>query len=349
MHAPVKVALVGYGLAGSVFHAPLIEATPGLSLAAVVTSDERRREAAERRYPTTPVVPTVDALPLSPDRFDLAVIATPNATHFALAEAALEAGIHVVVDKPVTTTSGEAESLSDLARRRGRSFIPYHNRRWDGDYLTVSDLVRSDRLGRILRFESRFERWRPGPPAVRSWKHDAALGGAGILYDLGSHLIDQALNLFGAPSSVYAERSRHNSSVDDDTFVALRYPAGPAVHIWVSSNAADLAPRFRVLGSERAYVKYGLDPQEEALRAGRSPTEIGWGEEAKAAWGRIGTPDGTAPVATRPGAYQDFYAAVAAHLTAGAPPPVDDRDAVAGIRVIEAAAESARSGRTVDL
>jgi predicted dehydrogenase len=224
------------------------------------------------------------------------------------------------------------------------SVIPYHNRRWDGDFLTVAELLASGRLGDIWRFESRFERWQPGAPAPGSWKSDPTLPGGGILFDLGSHLVDQVLQLFGRPSAVYAEMAAHAGPLDDDAFVALSYADGTAVHLWASSTAARLGPRFRILGSQRAYVKYGLDPQEAALRAGRLPSEPGWGEEPAEAWGEIGTVDGAEPVPTRPGAYQQFYAGVAEHLLGNAAPPVDVADAIAGLRVLEAAVASARSG-----
>lgn len=349
MPGPARVALVGYGLGGSVFHAPLIDHTEGLSLAAVVTSNPERQAAARQRYPATRIVAGMDDLLKDAGDFDLVVITTPNATHYPLAEAALKAGRPVVVDKPVTATAAEAGRLADLARSQGVSLIPYHNRRWDGDFLTVADLVEGGRLGTVWRCESRFERWRPHPPATATWKQDPAQAAAGILYDLGSHLVDQAVRLFGPPASVYAEQTRRASTVDDDVFMALDYHDGPSVHLWVSSAAAQWGPRFRVLGSEAAYVKYGMDPQEEALRAGRTPAEPGWGEEPAGAWGRLGTVEESGPLRTRAGAYQDFYAGVASHLGQGGPPPVAVADAVTGLRVIEAAARSAASRQVINL
>lgn len=339
---------MGYGLGGSAFHAPLIATTPGLSLAAVVTSDPGRAAAVKDRYPGTAVVPGVERL-LAGDPagdVDLVVVSVPNARHREVAEAAIEAGLAVVVDKPVTPTVADALHLARLAAERGVSIIAYHNRRWDGDFLTVRHLTETGRLGQVWRFESRFERWKP-VPATGTWKQDPAQPGGGILYDLGTHLVDQALTLFGPPESVYAEISGRRSALDDDAFVALRYPGGPAVHLWASSQAAQLGPRFRVLGSDGGYVKYGMDPQEDALRSGRSPTDDGWGEEPPAAWGRLGSVEGTEAVPTRPGAYPSFYAGVAAHLLEGAPAPVDFADAVAGLAVLEAALESARTGAVV--
>lgn len=344
----VRVAVIGYGLGGSVFHAPLIAATPGMELGAIVTSDPQRRTAASSRYPGARLVESVGDLLSDPTGWDLVVVTTPNATHYPVARAVLSSGIAVVVDKPVTPTSAEAEQLEALARRQGVSVIPYHNRRWDGDYLTVKELVSSGQLGQIWRFESRFERWKPGPPAP-GWKHDPSQAGGGILYDLGSHLVDQALQLFGPPQSVYSEAAHHTSPLDDDTFVALGYGEGPAVHLWVSSTAASLGPRFRVLGSRGSYLKFGLDPQEDALRSGGTPGSPAWGSEPPERWGVMGTVEATEPVPTRSGAYHQFYAGVARHLTEGAPPPVTMAEALAGLRVLEAAVESARSRRVVGL
>ena len=346
---PLRVAVVGYGLGGSVFHAPLVEATDDMTLEVVVTSDRERAEAARRRYPRARVVGRAAELFEDPDRVDLVVITVPNAHHFELAEAALEAGMATVIDKPVTPTSAEARRLARLAEEKGLSAIPYHNRRWDGDYLTLEGLVRSGRLGEVWRFESRFERWRPGPPPVRTWKHDASQPGGGILFDLGSHLVDQALHLFGRPQSVYAEMTGHGGPLDDDSFVALHYSSGPAVHLWAATTAASPGPRFRVLGSEAAYVKWGTDPQEAALRSGGLPSDPGWGSEVPEAWGEIGTVEQSERVPTRPGTYQQFYRRVADHMLRGAEPPVRMADAVAGLEILEAAIASARSGSVVTL
>ncbi|HEY2430553.1 MAG TPA: Gfo/Idh/MocA family oxidoreductase [Acidimicrobiales bacterium] len=347
--APVRVAVIGYGLGGSVFHAPLVSVTPRLSLAAIVTSNPERAAAAQARYPHVRVVPTVDDLLSTGGDVDLAVVTVPNAVHEAVAEAALRSGLSVVVDKPVAPTSTGVEAMARLGAANGLHVIPFHNRRWDGDYRTVAEIVRSGRVGRVWRIESRFERWKPTSSGGPAWKRDPSQAGGGVLYDLGSHLIDQILALFGWPSAVYAELAGRDGPVDDDAFVALTFASGLVVHLWASTKAAALGPRFRVLGSEGAYVKYGLDVQEDALRAGRVPTEPGWGEEAPSAWGRIGTPQETQPVPTLAGAYQEFYGGVAACLLDGAEPPVRIEDAVAGLRIIEAAERSARTGTTTGL
>lgn len=348
MAPAVRVALVGYGLGGSVFHAPLIESTPGLELSAIVTSDPTRRAAASSRYPGAVLLTGADGLLRHPE-YGLVVVTTPNASHFEVAQAVLEMGISVVVDKPVTPSANEAVRLVETADRRGVAVIPFHNRRWDGDFMTVRDLIAAGKLGEVWRFESRFERWKPNADPARSWKQDRDQPGGGILYDRGSHLIDQALHLFGRPRAVYAEQARHLSPLDDDAFIALTYDRGPAVHLWASSSAAQLGPRFRVLGSRAGYVKFGMDPQEEALRAGVVPGGADWTQEPADVWGMLGTVGQAAPVRTRPGAYQDFYLGVADHLLRGAAPPVDMGDAVAGLKVIEAAMRSSESRSVVAL
>lgn len=319
----LRVALIGYGIGGAYFHAPLINATPGLDLAAVVTRNAERRADIGRRYPSA-------ALLDSPEQaagYDLAVITTPNREHVPLARAMLDAGVPVVVDKPVAPTVAEARSLAG-----GPPVFPFHNRRWDGDFRTVQRLP----LGEIRRFESRFERWRP--EVRQGWKESADPADAGgILYDLGSHLIDQAIMLFGPPDRVYAEVDvrRPGAVAPDDAFLALEHPGGTRSHLWMSAVAADLGPRFRVLGSDASYVVHGMDVQEDQLRAGLTPADEGYGISTN--MGTLGTPGDTKPVPTEPGRYLDFYAQVTAALTDGAPPPTTLDDAIAVLAVIEEA------------
>jgi predicted dehydrogenase len=278
----------------------------------------------------------------------VAVIATPNRTHVPLASAALSSGMHVVVDKPLARTAAEGRRLVDEARRRGRMLTVYQNRRWDGDFLTVRRLLRDGALGQPLRFESRFERWRPVPKP--GWRESGDPGEAGgILFDLGSHLIDQALVLFGAVTHVYAEldRRRPGVQVDDDAFVALTHSSGVRSHLHMSAVAAQPGPRLRILGTSAAYVKHGLDVQEAALRAGASPDSSGWGVEPESQWGLLGADEKVEHVRTEPGAYQAFYGAVAASIRDGVPPPVSPDDSVAGLAIIEAARRSASEGRVI--
>ncbi len=356
----IRVALIGYGTGGAVFHAPLISTAPGLELAAIVTRDPDRRAQARRRHPGVELLDSPDRV--WPCRYDLVVITTPNRLHVPLARAALEAGSAVVLDKPVAPTAAEARSLAG-----GPLVVPFHNRRWDGDFRTVCRLVTGAAsattgvagggsagaaggrgtsggtpadgpLGRVLRFESRFTRWRPRiKPGWKETADPAAAGG--VLYDLGAHLVDQAITLFGPPVDVYAELDVRRPAAEavDDAFVALTHANGVRSHLWMSAVAADLGPRFRVLGDRAGYVVHGLDVQEEQLRAGMTPLDPEYGLVPPEAYGVLGTPGDIRPVPTEPGRYQDFYPAVAAALRGEAPPPVTLDDAVASLEVIEAA------------
>ncbi|HEX8722621.1 MAG TPA: Gfo/Idh/MocA family oxidoreductase [Pyrinomonadaceae bacterium] len=346
----MRVGLIGFGLAGAVFHAPLIAATPGLRLAAVVTSDPARSLEARQSYPGVRVFDTPERLWERPGDLDLVVVASPNRTHVPLALAALRAGLPVVLDKPFAPTAAEGRQVIDEAMRRGLLLTVFHNRRWDGDFLTLRLLLERGDLGRVRRFESRFERWRPEPKP--GWRQSGDPEDAGgLLYDLGSHLIDQALVLFGPASRVYAELDRPYTEVgvDNDTFVALTHSGGVRSHLWMSTAAAQAGPRFRVLGSAAAYVKRGLDVQEEALRAGARPGSPGWGEEPEGLWGFVGAGDDLRRLRTEPGRYERFYEGVVASLREGAPPPVKPEEALAVLDVIEAARRSDAQGQTVTL
>ncbi|OIJ99458.1 Gfo/Idh/MocA family protein [Streptomyces monashensis] len=351
---PLRVGLIGYGLAGSVFHAPLIAQAEGLTLDTVVTSNPERQEQARAEFPDVRTAATPWELFDRADELDLIVIASPNRTHVPLATTALKAGLPVVVDKPVAGTAAEARDLAALAEERGLLLSVFQNRRWDNDFLTVRRLLADGALGDVWRFESRFERWRPQPKG--GWRESgdpAEIGG--LLYDLGSHLVDQALVLFGPATEVYAETDvrRPGAETDDDTFIAVTHASGVRSHLHVSATTAQLGPRFRVLGSRAGYVKYGLDPQEAALREGLRPGPE-WGAEPEALWGRIGAgesplTDGGTPVPTLPGDYPAYYAAVADALRDGAPGPVTALEAAAALDVLEAARRSARDRTTVTL
>ncbi|SEC40418.1 Predicted dehydrogenase [Streptomyces sp. 2224.1] len=356
-HDPLRVGLIGYGLAGSVFHAPLIAATEGLRLDTVSTTHPERQAQARAGHPGVRTVDTPEAVLARAADLDLIVLATPNKTHVPLATAALEAGLPVVVDKPLAATAAEAEKLAALAEDRGLLLSVFQNRRWDNDFRTARKLIEEGALGDVHRFESRFERWRPQPKG--GWRESgdpAELGG--LLYDLGSHLVDQALVLFGPAVSVYTESvvRRPGAEADDDSFIALTHANGVRSHLWMSATAAMLGPRFRVLGSRAGYVKHGLDPQEAALREGRRPgdEEGDWGVEPESRWGRIGA--GASPqsgggerVPTLPGDYPAYYAAIARALREGGRPPVTATEAAAALRALEAAKLSAAEGRTVHL
>jgi predicted dehydrogenase len=345
-----RVALIGYGVGGAAFHAPLIASVPGLELAAIVTRDERRRAQARHNHPDAALLARAEEVWERADEFDVVVIAAPNRAHVPLAHAALEAGLPVVVDKPLAATAAEARELVDAARGRGLLLTVFQNRRWDGDVLTVRKLLEEGVLGRVARFESRFERWRPQVAGGWRERHEPEEAG-GVLYDLGSHLVDQALQLFGPARLVYGELDarRPAALVHDDAFLALTHESGVRSHLWMSAVAADRGPRLRVLGERGAYVKYGLDIQEDALRAGRRPGEPSWGREPEECWGVLVLGDEKRPVPTEPGAYQRFYERLATALRDGSAPPVDPGEAVAALEVLDAARLSARERRVIEL
>lgn len=291
----LRVALAGHGLAGAVFHQPLIEAVDGLALAGIYT---RSRGGLDELLA----------------RADVLVVATPNASHVELAQAGLERGLHVVVDKPLAPTAATARSLVH------DRLTVFQNRRWDGDFLTVRRLVASGELGRITRFESRFERFRPEVNR-HAWRETVVEEGGGVLLDLGTHLVDQAILLFGPPVRVYREvdARRDRALVDDDAFVALEHAGGERSHLWMSAVAPEPGPRFRVQGLAGGFVCEGLDPQEAQLRDGMRPGDPGFGERP----------------GLEPGRYVDFYAAVRDWVRGQAPRPVDPADAVRVLEVLE--------------
>jgi scyllo-inositol 2-dehydrogenase (NADP+) len=347
----LRVGLIGYGLAGEAFHAPLIAAVPGLRLATIVTGNPERAAHAREAHPEARVLPDADALWAAAVDHDLVVVASPNRFHVPLGLTALEANLHLVVDKPLAACTADGRRLADAAAERGLAAAVFHNRRWDGDALTLRRLLNEGALGDLLRFESRYERWRPEVDADRWRERPAPEDAGGLLFDLGSHLIDQALWLLGPAARVYAEveRRRPGAEVDDDTFVALEHSSGVRSHLWASQVVAQAGARMRVLGTRAGWVKWGLDVQEEALRAGERPGDPGFGREPREHWGLLGTEKGTEPVKTEPGRYVAFYEGMERAIRDGAPPPVSLEEAIAVLEVIEAAFESAERGRVVEL
>lgn len=337
--AVFHAGLIGYGLSGASFHAPLLSREPALALSAVAT---RQAEAVQRDLPGVRVV-SVEALLADPE-IDLVIVATPNDSHAALAERALRGGKHVVVEKPFTLDSAEAARLGALARERGRCLAVFHNRRWDGDFLTVRQLLEQGRLGKLYSFESHFDRYRP--QVKKRWKEEEGPGG-GTMWDLGAHLVDQALQLFGMPESISADlgRQRPEARAVDWFHLLLRYRelrvilrSGSVVH--------EPWPRFVLQGQADAYIKYGLDPQEEQLKAGLRPGMAGWGAESAERHGRLSR-GGIVP--TVPGRYEEFYRQLAAAMAGEGPVPVTAESAGQVIRVLEAALRSAAEGRIVSL
>lgn len=329
---------------------PCAPDTSGLKLTKVVTADSERRAQAMSEIADVEVLASADALWTRSSELDLVVISTPNRTHVPLALAGLDAGISVVLDKPFAPTAAQAREVIQKARGKHLLLSAYHVRRWDSECLTLRKLLEKGALGRVLRFESRLERWRPRPKG--SWKERGVKEAAGgLLYDIGSHLIDQALFLFGPVRDVYAELDRHHDGVesDDDVFVALRHENGVRSHLWASVLAAQPGPRMRVMGMDASFVKRTGDVQESQLRAGMRPGARGGGEEPHACWGVLSDGSETESVKSERGAYQEFYAAMVRALDSGAPPPVDPEDAAKGLEVVEAAPRSAKERTVVRL
>jgi predicted dehydrogenase len=361
----LRAAIVGYGLAGSVFHGPLIEAAEGIAVATVVTGDAERAERARRAHPHAQVVANAEELWARADEHDLVVVAAPNAAHVPLANRAIDHRLAVVVDKPLANDVAAARGLIAHAERTGTLLTVFHNRRWDADQLTLRRLLSEDALGDVLRVESRMESWAADRLPTRWRLEDDAATGGGILLDLGAHLVDQAIELFGPVASVYAELERRGGTALDDVFLALHHAGGVRSHLW-ASNAAAPGMRLRVIGTRAVYEHPLPDQQEAALAAGARPSAGSqWGvpdprhqgrlitradaERAEAAPTTDGTTAPGSPVAAEPGRWDGFYPAVVAALRDGTPPPVDPREALAVLTVLDAARLSAAATRVVVL
>ncbi len=337
----LQVGLIGFGLGGRVFHAPIIRAVPGLQLAAIV---ERTGDRARAAYPDVRVVRSVSEL-LSIDSIELVVVTTPNPTHLDLARQCLQAGRHVVVDKPFTTTSAEAAELVRLAQERKRLITVYHNRRWDGDFLTVRRIVQEGSLGRLVLFESHMERYRP-MPKTEAWRELPKLG-SGLWFDLGPHVLDQAFALFGQPEAMTAElRAERDGAVVDDAFdVVLHYPR---LRVLLRSNLLTCVPgpRFRLNGTRGSFVKYGSDPQEEDLKRGETPEQPDWGADCGENWGTLSIAEGdkvsTTRIPTEIGDYRRYYENVRDAMVSGAPLDVSPQHALRIMQALERAMESSR-------
>jgi scyllo-inositol 2-dehydrogenase (NADP+) len=352
----IPAAVIGFGLAGRVFHAPFINAVPGLKLHTIV---QRRSDEAAKAWPSVRILRTVEET-LADPAIKLVVVATPNETHYALAKQALLAGKHVVIDKPFTATSAEAKELTSLAAERKLILAPFHNRRWDGDFLTVRKLLASGELGRLVTYESHFDRFRPQPRAA-TWK-EAANNANGMLMDLGPHLIDQALTLFGAPEAITASvrRDRETTDIEDGFDITLHYPRLLA-HCRSTWLAAEPAPRFLLHGTRGSYRKYGVDPQEPALVGGATVPPVGdshpWLGEDASAWGTLTVAPNAAdpaqlirtPVRTEFGDYRNYYANVRDAIKGAAPLAVTPEDGYRSIRLLELARQSSREGRTLEV
>jgi len=341
MQDGINVGIIGYGYAAKVLHAPLIAGVAGLRLAAIASSAPAKVKAD---WPQVRVEASPAEL-LARKDIDLVVIPTPNDTHYPLARQALEAGKHVILDKPFTTTLAEARSLNACAAGAGRLLSVFHNRRWDSDFLTLRGLVASGELGRIVHFESRFDRFRP---EVRArWRERPGPGG-GLWYDLGPHLLDQTLQLFGMPDTLSLDLARQREgAVTDDCFHALLHYGEARAVLHASVLAPCPGPRFTVHGSRATYVKHGLDPQEAMLKAGLRPPMPEWGCDPEP--GSLAVPsDGgmhTRIVPSVPGDYASYYARVRDAVRGHGPNPVPGAEAAQVMYLIELGLQSAAAGR----
>lgn len=343
----IDVGLIGYGLAGRAFHAPVIRAVPGLRLAAIL---QRRGNEAKEKYPDVRILRSLEEL-LAIEEIRLVVIATPNDTHFSLAKQCLEAGRDVVVDKPFTTTLAEGRALVTFAQRVRRLLTVYQNRRYDGDFQAIRKLVAEGTLGRIVRFETTYDRYRP-QLKPGAWR-ETTRAGSGILFDIAPHLIDHTLMLFGLPQAVTADvRIEREGAVTDDAFdIMLFYERGMRAVLRSSILAAATRPRFVLHGTAGSFVKQTFDPQENNLRHGKIPTDTAWGAEPEDNWGVLTVPSGEGFTRRRiPSAscdYRDYYANVRDALLGNAALAVSPQWALDLMRLLEMAKESSEKHRTI--
>ena len=344
----IGVAIAGYGLAGRFFHAPLVAATDGLKVSSIVTGNAERGRQAATEHPAAQVVPRVEDL-WTETPPELLVVATANDSHMAIASSAIEHGVPVVVEKPLALTATEGQALIEQADRAGVMLTVFQNRRWDSDQLTLRRLIEEGALGEVTRYESRFERWRPALDPTKSRETLPPEKGGGVLLDLGVHLVDQALTLFGSATEVYAEvDSRRGAPAEDDVFVALRHASGTISHLYASAVTPALGPRLRVQGTTGGFLVPHLDPQEAALRAGARPDTVEeWGKPQEWEYGRLIAGEQSVPVPPEPGDWPRFYTLLRDARRSGGPPPVDPRHAVETLHVLEAARRAARERRTV--
>jgi scyllo-inositol 2-dehydrogenase (NADP+) len=336
----LNVGLVGFGFAGKVFHAPVIRAVDGLYLSTIV----QRHGLPDPRYPDVEFVRSVDEMLTR--KIDLVVVATPNTSHHATAKHSLLAGRHVVVDKPFTTTLGEAQDLVQTARQQKRIVTVYQDRRYTGDFATVQQVVSEGALGRVVLFESHFDRFRP-ERKPNAWREET-LPGSGVWFDIGPHLFDQAMLLFGIPDAIGADiRVEREGAVVDDAFdVTLYYPHMRAV-LRASMLAPPVGPTWIVHGMKGSFIKYGMDPQETALKEGHTPEEPDWDTESPDLYGKLVTPDGTRTVPTLRSSFARYYESVRDAILGTAELAVTPEWSLDVMRGLELAAASSRAGRVL--
>jgi predicted dehydrogenase len=343
---PINVAISSYGMSGLVFHGPLLETHPGFRVLRVL---ERNRSESAGKHPDATIVRGYEAILNDPD-VELVVVNTPDHLHYEMARRAILSGKHVVVEKPVTLQSDQARELDALAKENGIVISVFHNRRWDGDYLTVREVIHSKRVGRLVEFESHFDRYRK--TIKPSWKDQS--NGTGTLYNLGSHLIDQALMLFGSPGKLYCDvRKLRDGAITDDSFdLFLIYDQFKCL-LRSSYLVREPGPRFTLHGTDGSFLVWGTDPQEEALKAGTIPGTQDWGSDPSSSRAKINTvvqqQEMVGDYQVLPGNYMAFYDNLLKAIRQGAPLEVTCTQAEEVIRIIEAAYQSGREKRVVNL
>ena len=338
---PIQIALAAYGMSGEVFHAPLLMSNPDFRLTKVVS---RQGDKIRKKYPDVAVLTDFDEL-LQDESIEVVVVNTPTHTHFDFARKALEAGKHVVVEKPFTATSAQAQALIDLAKDKNRLLTVFHNRRWDSGAKTIRKVIESELLGRLVEFELHFDRFRNFiKPAT--WKEETQAG-SGVLYDLGVHLIDEALQLFGFPQKVKADirMQRDHTKAIDSFLLILDYGTPLRVTLKVCYLVREPLPRYTLHGILGSFVKFGNDPQEDDLKAGKLPTAPDWGMEKEENYGILNTEINGLHVRGRletlPGSYPDFYKDLYEAVRHGKTPAIQPEEAMQAIQVIEMALANA--------
>ena len=345
---PIKTALLSYGMSGEIFHAPLLAVNPGFALTSIV---QRSSEKARQRYPYVKIAKQVSDV-INDDAIELIVINTPNESHYPYATQALEAGKHVIVEKPFTVTLREADDLIALAKKKNKVLTVFQNRRWDGDFMTVKKVVENKWVGKIAEFELHYDRYRNYIEA-NTWKEEQGPG-SGILYNLGSHMLDQVLALFGMPVEVDARVGiqRPNGKVEDFYDIRMQYKDFHAI-VKSSYLVREATPRYILHGTDGSFIKYGIDPQEQSLKDGKVPGTSGWGTDAKELWGKLNTTIGglhvEGHVETIAGDYTQFYKNVYESIRDGKPLAVKPEESRDGIKLIEACYESNRSRKAIKI
>lgn len=347
MKRKLQVGLVGYGKSAGIFHAPLLHAHNNFQIKKVL---ERHAQRSKEKYKEVEVVKNLEDL-LDDQDIDLIVITTPNQFHFPIAQFALHAGKHVIAEKPFTVTSSEAKELVQLAKEKKKIISVFQNRRWDSDFLTIKKILKEGILGKLIEYEAHFDRFRS--EIKDAWK-EKELPGSGILYDLGSHLIDQSIDLFGLPQKVYADlRRQRESTIVDDNFEVILFYEQLKVTLKASMFVKGKALKCKLTGTKGSFTKYGLDVQEDALKAGNIPGTDGWGMEKEQDWGIINSHfnglEINGKIESIPGDYMSYYSNVYEAIVEGKPLMVKPEISMNVIRIIEAAIESSKQQRVIEL